>query len=83
MAYLAENLCMSIAVKKASLKHQKPVGKRAAKLGRPAIAKPVDGFDAVADAEECERISRALDIDAFDAFHKRNKAARRNWETRE
>ena len=80
---LADNLDMAITAKKVSVKHHKPVGKRPAKVQRPAMAKPVVSFDPIADAQECDKISRTLDVDAFITFHKSNTASQQYWQSKE
>jgi len=79
----ADNLAMATAVKKSAPKQRKPFRKRPVRLRRPAMAKPAEQFDPVADAAECRKISQTLDVDAFDSIHKKNTAAQQYWESTE
>jgi hypothetical protein len=74
---------MATAVKKNAPKQRKPFRKRPVRLRRPAITKPAEPFDLVADAAECRKISQTLDVDAFDSFHEKNTAAQQYWESKE
>ena len=79
----ADNLAMAAAMKKNAPKQRKPFRKRSVRLRRPAIAKPAEPFDLVADAAECSKISQTLDVGAFDSFHEKNTASQQYWESRE
>jgi len=74
---------MAVTEKKFGRKKTKARVKPSSRLRKQAIAKPAARFDPIADAEECKKISQTLDVEAFDAFHEKNTASQRYWESKE
>jgi hypothetical protein len=74
----SNNECMSVTAKKPRPRQRKPSRLKA--VGKPkAAARP----SLAEDAAERTKIGKTLDGAAFSAFHKRNSASAKYWETPE